>query len=261
MQILALAAALAGPCTPAPDAARRAEATAAYGLGERHVYAERWEDAAAAFLTAVALDPGLPLAHYGLGQARMAQKRYPDAIRAFSASRDAFGCAGQLSSEDQQDALRRLDEEIADLRDSIRRFDRERLVKGSIPFQEVNRLPGDQAATGARMMQEMERRLAELERLRKRGLTSRPPPEVSLALGSAYFQAGALQDAEREFLASLEADPRSGDAQNDLAVVYMLTGRLDEAERAVKLAEKAGVEVNPRLKEELRKRRRSAPSH
>ena len=54
----------------------------------------------------------------------------------------------------------------------------------------------------------------------------------------------------------LLADPRSGDAHNNLAVVLMLSGRLEEAEREVRLAEQAGVEVNPRLKDEIRKRRR-----
>ena len=35
----------------------------------------------------------------------------------------------------------------------------------------------------------------------------------------------------------------------------MLTSRLEEAEREVRLAEKAGVPVNPRLRDEIRKRK------
>jgi hypothetical protein len=35
----------------------------------------------------------------------------------------------------------------------------------------------------------------------------------------------------------------------------MLTGRLPEAEQAVQRAEKAGVPINPRLREENRRRR------
>ena len=53
----------------------------------------------------------------------------------------------------------------------------------------------------------------------------------------------------------LALDPGSGDAHNNLAVVLMLTARLDEAEREVKLAEKAGVAVSPRLKDEIKKRK------
>jgi len=86
------------------------------------------------------------------------------------------------------------------------------------------------------------------------------PAEVYLALGNAHFQSGSLPDAERELLTALRADPRSGDVRNNLAVVYMLTGRLDEAEQAMKRAEKAGVPVSPRLREEIRKRRQGNPS-
>lgn len=64
-----------------------------------------------------------------------------------------------------------------------------------------------------------------------------------------------MPDAEREFLEALHADPKSGDVRNNLAVVYMVTGRLDEAEQALKRAKKAGVPVSPRLREEIRKRR------
>ena len=39
----------------------------------------------------------------------------------------------------------------------------------------------------------------------------------------------------------------------------MLEGKLDEAEREVKAAEKAGVPVAPRLKDEIRKRRAAPP--
>jgi hypothetical protein len=38
----------------------------------------------------------------------------------------------------------------------------------------------------------------------------------------------------------------------------MLVGQPDEAEREVKAAEKAGLEVPPRLKDEIKKRRASA---
>jgi hypothetical protein len=34
--------------------------------------------------------------------------------------------------------------------------------------------------------------------------------------------------------------------------VYLTTGRIDEAERAVQAAEKAGFRVNPGLKDEIR---------
>jgi len=44
-----------------------------------------------------------------------------------------------------------------------------------------------------------------------------------------------------------------------MAVVCMLTGRLDEADSEVALAEKAGVKVPQGLKDEIKKRRAPQP--
>ncbi len=54
---------------------------------------------------------------------------------------------------------------------------------------------------------------------------------MSLALGSAYFRAERFADAEREYKAAIAADSKAGEAHNNLAVVYLQTGRYDEAEQ------------------------------
>ena len=59
-------------------------------------------------------------------------------------------------------------------------------------------------------------------------------------------------DAEREYKAAIAADPKSGEAFNNLAVVYLQTQRYKEAEDAVKAAEKAGYKVHPQLKEDIK---------
>jgi Tfp pilus assembly protein PilF len=82
------------------------------------------------------------------------------------------------------------------------------------------------------------------------------PAFVSVGLGSAYFRQNRLADAEREYKAALDDDANAGEAHNNLAVVYMLTGRLDEAAREVALAEKTGFRVNPDLKKDLDDKRR-----
>jgi Flp pilus assembly protein TadD len=79
------------------------------------------------------------------------------------------------------------------------------------------------------------------------------PAWISLALGSAYFRSGSMSDAEREYLAALQADPKLGEAHNNLAVVYMLSGRYPQADAEIKAAEKSGFRVNPQLKEDLKK--------
>ena len=94
-----------------------------------------------------------------------------------------------------------------------------------------------------------------MEHGRKRGLPSEQfeaPAEVSLALGSAYFRSGNLADAEREYLAALAVNPQLGEAHNNLAVVYLLTGRIGEAEAAVEKAEAAGFRVNSQLKSDIK---------
>jgi Flp pilus assembly protein TadD len=80
----------------------------------------------------------------------------------------------------------------------------------------------------------------------------KPPGEVSLALGSAYFRNGQREDAEREWKAAVDANSSLGEAHNNLAVVYMMSGRKKEAEEAVKAAERAGFRVNPQLKADIK---------
>ena len=60
-----------------------------------------------------------------------------------------------------------------------------------------------------------------------------------------------LTDAEREYKAAVEVDPAFGEAHNNLAVVYLVTGRSAEADAELKAAEKAGFRVNPRLKDDI----------
>jgi tetratricopeptide (TPR) repeat protein len=236
--------------------ADRDSALASFRVGRDLVLASRWLEAEDPLTAATRLDPLLPEPHYALGQVLLGLKRYPEAVAAFSRAREAFACAA-ASDAAQQEEQRRLDDEIRELREEVRKLEGDRLAQSRFPGREVN---GDTPLTLAEsrlLIQQLEARLTELQRWRRRGRGI--PPEVFLALGSAHFNAGSLDDAEREYRAALELDPGSGDAHNDLAVVLMLTQRLDEAEREVELAEKAGVPVKPRLKQEIEKRRRAPP--
>ena len=237
--VLVGALASARPSAAPPADGVRVEAFARFVAGRDALAAQRWTDAETEFRAATSLIPGLPLAHYGLGEALMGQARYPAAVKAFETCRDIFRELGARGGEHA------LSIEMRDLRDTLAA------------------LAGKHALSSDRFLEmQLEKRLAELQKWGRRG---EPwiPPGVSLALGTAYFNAGDLVGAEREFLDVLRDEPGSGDAQNDLAVIYMMTGRLEEADEAVRLAEKAGVEVAPRLKEEIRRRRdlpRPSPS-
>jgi tetratricopeptide (TPR) repeat protein len=79
-----------------------------------------------------------------------------------------------------------------------------------------------------------------------------PPAEVLLALGSAFFRNEQEHDAEVQWKAAAEVKPGLGEAHNNLAIVYIRTGRLDAAARELALAEKSGFRVNPQLKQDLK---------
>jgi Flp pilus assembly protein TadD len=87
----------------------------------------------------------------------------------------------------------------------------------------------------------------------------RIPAELHLALGSAYFHQNRVAEAEQAYLAAVRENGKLGAAYNNLAVIYMLTGRLAEARRAVKRAEKAGFAVSPALKADIKRRDVATP--
>jgi tetratricopeptide (TPR) repeat protein len=214
----------------------RREALLHYRNGQEFMSAEQFEKAADEYQKAIDKDKLLTLAHYGLGQANMSLKRFASAIQAFTSCREAFRMLHQLQERDRVMVERQRDDEIRELRDSVRR-----IRSGQI---KLSQSIGDQ----------IENRIQDLERQRtSMGSAFQAPPEVSLALGSAYFRNGGMQDAEREWKAAVAVNPKLGEAHNNLAALYAMTGRKSDAEASVKAAEKAGYRVNPRLKEDIRK--------
>jgi len=221
------------------DPNHQREAIAHYRSGQEFLHWEQLDEAIKEFSTAVSLDPMLALAYYSLGQTEMKLKRYREAIDAFLACRQAFQNLQSLASKDQSAAEQVRDDEIRELQDTIRRIQSGQIKVGGQP--EIFKL---------------EARIADLERMKMRGLgTDQVPSAVSLALGSAYFRTGELADAEREYNAAIRVNPKFGEAHNNLAVVYMMTNRLAEAEREVKLAEAAGYPVAQGLKDEIKKKK------
>jgi tetratricopeptide (TPR) repeat protein len=178
------------------------------------------------------------MAHYGLGQVYMATKKYPLAVTAYLGCRDAVTANGAKHATNDQEAQRQLDDQIRVLED-----EKTLLVSGRVTSM-MSSGPID-----------LDRRIQDLKSRRFRDSKTVPdtPAWISLALGSAYFRSGSMSDAEREYLAALQADPKLGEAHNNLAVVYMLSGRYPQADAEIKAAEKSGFRVNPQLKEDLKK--------
>ena len=62
-----------------------------------------------------------------------------------------------------------------------------------------------------------------------------------------------MAEAEREYRNALKANPKMGEAHNNLAVVLLLTGRPRDAEKSVKDAEKHGFRVPSAVKDDIKK--------
>jgi tetratricopeptide (TPR) repeat protein len=231
-----------GQVTPEPQ---RQEAVQHYRAGEEQMRAESFAEAAAEFRIAGRLDPLFDLAHYSLGQAYMALKRYPEAVEAYLACRKAIRVKASLDLKDWATLERRRDDELRELQQAI-----QAVQSGVI-----------KTSSRDNMILRLEERVRVLEEGRMRGTQGRfeLPAEVSLALGSAYFRQGLLSDAERAYREAIKTNAKLGAAHNNLAVVYLRTGRLKESQEELRRAEKAGFNVSPRLKDDLKKAREATP--
>ncbi len=216
------------------DEAQQRKAMDHYQKGEDRLRDEKWEQAAEEFRRAVELHPLFVLAHYGLGQAHMALKRFPDAVQAFSASRDAYYKVAALKIADRMRAA-----EVS-----------QRMVDDYRSLTGVDARGSASKAVTARL--NVLRDLEQAKRLDDGN--PEPPAEISLALAGAWFRQGNVEEAEKENRNALKGRPDYGQAHNNLAVIYMMTGRFPEAREAVEKAEKSGFAVNPKLKEELERR-------
>jgi Tfp pilus assembly protein PilF len=209
-----------------------------YKRGEDRLKSEKFADAAVEFEKAIAIYPGFVLAHYGLGQAHMALKQYDDAVKAFTASREAFFKLASMKVDDRMRAMDAGQRMVDDYRNLTG-------VEG-----------GGRNGKGVNERISVLRDLEQMKRLDEGN--PEPPAEISLALAGAWFRSGKLEEAEKENKNALRAKPDFGQAHSNLAVIYMMGGRVAEAQGEVAAAEKSGFAVNPKLKEELERRAAAA---
>jgi tetratricopeptide (TPR) repeat protein len=209
-----------------------------YRSGWEHFVTEAWVEAAREFQAAIDVDPEFKLAYYGLGRASMAQKKFVDAVRAYEKCRDIYIAQASRNFTNKGDADRIMSDDLLQYDMAI-----SRLQSGPQTAQSQAQIAQLQGAK-----QRLQNKTRGTDSM---SISSNVPPFVSLALGSAYFRGGRMSDAEMEFKNAIEVDAKMGEAHNNLAAVYLQTGRIDDAEKAVKAAEKAGYRVNPMLKEDI----------
>jgi len=210
-----------------------------YREGIRLLADEHWAEAAEFFERAIDLDSTYALAFYGLGRARIGQKQYVAAVGALERCAALYRAQAADRSSQQMDLRQQRQDQIHELRDHIR-----------------NLLAGPQTPARQVEVERTQDQIQDLELSMREGIDDvrlQVPAFVSLSLGSAHFRRGSMADAEREYRNAIAANPRMGEAHNNLAVVLLLTGRADEAEKSVKEAEKRGVRVPQRLKDDIRR--------
>jgi len=231
-------------CTAVGLAAQSANATreramTPYRQGLDFLRGESWDNAVTAFQQAIEIDPTFELAYYGLGRARMPQRRYAEAVVALTRCRDLFQSQVGRQFATRQDAQRYRQNRLNEIDELIRQYQQ-----------------GPQSMRSQDAIRQLEQHRREIRDQFDRGMditiANAVPAYVSLALGSAFFRSEQFADAEREYKAAIAADPKSGEAFNNLAVVYLQTGRAKEAEEAVRAAERAGFKVHPQLKADIK---------
>lgn len=234
---LVLPAALAASQTQAI----RDRAMPPYKAGLIFMQSEQWEEAKQSFRTAIDTDATFEMAHYMLGRVHLAQKQFRDAIAALSRARDLYrSVAGRAFSDMNDQQLSRRDR-IAEIDEAIREL---QMKPQTNRVQEQLRQLND----SKRQVEDAKQRAGNVS------LKITVPAHVTLSLGSAYFRLNDLTEAEKAYKESLDADSKQGETHNNLAVVYLMTGRYREAEAAVRAAEQAGYRVSPALKDNVKQK-------
>jgi Flp pilus assembly protein TadD len=238
----------AHPALRAPQSALldrdKQQAVEHYRAGQDALRSEKYEAAEREFQTSIKLDSTYELPRYGLGQTYMAMKRFANAITAFVNCRDVFHANVAADATDDSKRQRRIDDQLQELENQKALYQSPGHHGG-----------GASAGTLQSYLQQLNEQIGTLkeERHRKVATGDAPTPAwLSLALGSAYFRTDAYADAEREYKNATAVNPRLGEAHNNLAVVYLMTGRARDAATELDAAEKAGFKVNPQLKEDVR---------
>ena len=221
------------PPKPADDQARRA-AYQHYVRGQEFLQSERFDQAVTEFQSAIKYDRLFTDAQFGLGQAYMGLRRYASAIQSFDKTLEVARTIFGMREHDRAKTDLLITDQLRALREAL---------------AQTARMPvgGRNAVIG------IESRIRELERS-KSGLGDRfePPAQVLLSLGSAHYRNGNAIAARENWEQAVAVNNKLGEAWNNLAVVYMQSGRRADAEEAVKNAERNGFRVNPNLKNDIK---------
>lgn len=198
------------------------------------------------FNKALELIPGYPEAHLGLGHIAMSEGRFEEALAEYTAAKTGYGGISDLMFKLESERFADAQREIRALQDRINVVNDPALkVSESTRTQTILQLEEK-----IRLLRAMEHPQAEQ--------AHKPPAELFFHLGNAQFRLGRREEALASWEQCVAEDPKFPLVYNNLAIIYMQNGRLEEARQSLFKAEQLGVTVNPDLKADVLRRASAA---
>ncbi len=202
-----------------------------------------YEGARRALAVAIERLPNYAAAHLLLAKTHYVTKEYPAALVSVERAEDSWSAFSGLAAEvysDQQDAVyrqrRSLDERLIQLRGELSNATglapavRDRIV------EQINQLERDKA---------------ELDRFQSAvpATVSGVPAEYYFVHGNILLRMNRLDEAEAHYRRAITANPKYGEAVNNLASLYYQAGKMQSALQVLEEAEQRGLPINPELKQ------------
>jgi tetratricopeptide (TPR) repeat protein len=197
------------------------------------------------FEEALKLVPDMPDAHVGLGNIAMKQKDYEGALRRYNAAKESIGRFTELLKSKEFEAMRDGQHESDVLNDMIQQ----------------SKTPSVAGKMSEAQARNLEVTLPNAKADADRVATKRPaispdqkvPAQLYFLAGNAAFRLNRRDEALQNWENCIRVDPDFAPVYNNLAVLYFLMSRLDDAAASVATAERLGVTVSPQFKQDLAK--------
>jgi tetratricopeptide (TPR) repeat protein len=206
-----------------------------------------------AFERALKSVPDFPDAVIGLGHVAMKERRFGDALELFRSAEAGYKSMSSATVQFEADRYARSRDELQELRTQLAQLDVEAMQSQS-RFA-ANNPSGPTDGQIERMRNQARARIQQLESMEPPNSSAvrEAPAEVFFFQGNALFNLKRTPEAIAVWEESLRRNPKQPLVQNNLAVAYWMTGRLDDATRAVQRAETLGFKVNPSFRADLDK--------
>jgi tetratricopeptide (TPR) repeat protein len=203
-----------------------------------------------AFDRALKSVPDFPEAVLGLGHVAMKEKRFDEALARFREAESEYKNMSTATVQFEHERYARSRDELQRLQSELTQLDMEAM-------QAQTRLSGSSSNVGQieRMRSQYRARIQVLENMNPPSSSGvrEAPAEVFFYQGNALFNLKRTPEAIAAWEESLRRNPKQPLAENNLAVAYWMTGRLDDARAAVERAEALGFKVNPNFRADLDK--------